>query len=115
MGSAVDHGGSGPAVDQVGAGGAQQLVLEVIDAHEEPEPLQLGPIRDLAESGSGDRSAEVLLLADIAEPPTTTPSARPCSSRSAPPIAWAPPMGTTTTPSAPRSRPRTLAATSIAI
>ena len=50
-----------------GAEGADQLVLEVGDAHEEPEPFQVRAAQVRSQTGPLERPCEVALLAGVAE------------------------------------------------
>jgi hypothetical protein len=59
---ALDH-----PLDGGGAEGADQLVLQVGDAHVEPERGHLGPVEVRAEAGSLQAAPEVVLLPGVAE------------------------------------------------
>ena len=98
----------------VHAGGANELVLEILDADVEAEPLHVGPRETGAEPGALERATEHRLLTgvDEAREPTSSPCG-PYRSRKAP-MACAPPIGTTATRSSGRLRPRRRASASTA-
>ena len=102
-------------LDALRADCAHELVLEVGDAHEEAEPLQLGSRERL----SRGRRARARGGARDSSPSSQRPARRasaPCGPKRSRkrPTAWMPPVASTTTPSATRSRPLRLASVSSA-
>ena len=93
---------------------ADQLVLQVGDAHIEPECLHVGPTQVGAEAGPLQTAPEVALLAGVTQAgqlrsrPRGPNSSRKCR------MFLAPPIGTTAMPSAASSRPRRAASASSA-
>ena len=94
--------------------GADQLVLQVRDAHVEAESLHVFAGKVGAEAGPLEAAPEVALLGDVTEArqsDVTPPRAEPPQEAS---DFFDPPMGTTETPSASRSRSRRAASASSA-
>jgi hypothetical protein len=93
---------------------AEQLVLQVSDAHVEPEGFHLGATEVGTEAGSLQTAPEVALLTGVtqARQPEVQPRG-PNRSRKCR-MFLAPPIGTTAMPSAARSRPRRSASASSA-
>ena len=62
-------------LDRIHTQGADQLVLEILDANEESQRLHIGPCQIGAEAGTLQTTPEVTLLADVAQ--TSQPDAEP--------------------------------------
>jgi hypothetical protein len=87
-------------LDGRGAEGADQLVLQVCDAHVEAESFHVGAGEVGAEAGPLEGAPELVLLSDVAEPRQLDVVPRGPSSSRKLPIACAPPIERTDTPSA---------------
>jgi hypothetical protein len=99
---------------RVGAERADQLVLEVLDAGVEPEPLHVGAREPGSEPRPLKPAAEVRFLRRVVQPGQgDAEPTRPESIENRPTF-FAPPMATTETPSALRMRPHREATTSSA-